>query len=128
MDQFDIAARYPNLLPSEQIEEAIAEAFAEAITTRKAPSGALIVRGALNKVVRLLRAIRNAFNGDGFNTVEDIFGKVNHLTERSVIDPAMYYECPYTDLSDQGISGVFPEADVQRIVSLVRDITLSAVA
>jgi type I restriction enzyme R subunit len=46
---------------------------------------------------------------------------INHLTERGVIDPARFYESPYTDLSDQGISGVFPQAVVQ-------DIRLKAVA
>jgi type I restriction enzyme R subunit len=53
---------------------------------------------------------------------------INHLTEQGVVDPARFYESPYTDLSDQGISGVFPEADVQSIIAVVNDIRLSAVA
>jgi type I restriction enzyme R subunit len=53
---------------------------------------------------------------------------INHLTEKGVIDPARFYESPYTDLSDQGISGVFPQADVQRIIAVVQEIRLKAVA
>ena len=53
---------------------------------------------------------------------------INHLTEQGVVDPARFYESPYTDLSDQGISGVFPEADVQSIIAVVNDIRLRAVA
>jgi hypothetical protein len=53
---------------------------------------------------------------------------INHLTEQGLVDPARFYESPYTDLSDQGISGVFPEADVQRIIAVVNDIRLKAVA
>ena len=53
---------------------------------------------------------------------------INHLTEQGVVDPARFYESPYTDLSDQGISGVFPDADVQRIIAVVNEIKLKAVA
>ncbi len=53
---------------------------------------------------------------------------INHLTEQGTVDPARFYESPYTDLSDQGISGVFPEEDVQSIIAVVNDIRLSAVA
>lgn len=75
VEQFDIAERYPNLMPSEQIEEAIAEAFAEAASTKTAPRGAILVR-AFNKIARFLRAVRNALRGAGFQTPEDIFGRV----------------------------------------------------
>lgn len=53
---------------------------------------------------------------------------INHLTKQGRVDPARFYVSPYTDLSDQGISGVFPEADVQRIIAVVNDIRLRAVA
>ncbi len=84
VEEFDIVARYPHLMPSEQIEEAIAEAFAEAASTRKAPGKSLIVQ-AFNKIVRIFRAIRNVFNGAGLNTPEEVFGKViaGELTRRN---------------------------------------------
>ncbi len=53
---------------------------------------------------------------------------INFLTERGTIDPARFYDSPFTDLSDQGISGVFPDEDVQRVVAVVRDLRLAAVS
>lgn len=73
--KYDIEARYPALLPSEQVEEAIAEAFADAMATKTAPKGSLLVN-AFNKIARLMRAIRNVFNGAGFQTAEDVFGRI----------------------------------------------------
>ncbi len=74
VDKHDIKERYPDLTPSEQIEEAIAEEFAERAASRKAPRGPLLVQ-AFNKIGRLLRALRNAVRGAGFQTAEDVFGK-----------------------------------------------------
>lgn len=73
--KYDIEARYPALLPSEQVEEAIAEAFADAMATKTAPNGSHLVN-AFNKIARLMRAIRNVFNGAGFQTAEDVFGRI----------------------------------------------------
>ncbi len=53
---------------------------------------------------------------------------INHLTERGVINPAVFHESPYTDVSDKGISGVFLEADVQAIIGVINDLSLKAVA
>jgi len=53
---------------------------------------------------------------------------INHLTEQGTVDPARFYESPYTDLSDQGIDGIFPKSEVQQIISAVNDIRLKAVA
>ncbi|MCB2130048.1 MAG: hypothetical protein KDE03_13460 [Rhodobacteraceae bacterium] len=85
LDEFDILDRYPHLTTSEQIEEAIAEAFADATNAKKSPSQSIIAQ-AFNKILRLLRAIRNAFNGAGFNTVEDVFGRIiaGEMTRRNV--------------------------------------------
>jgi type I restriction enzyme R subunit len=53
---------------------------------------------------------------------------VNHLTERGVVEPEAFYESPYTDLNGNGIEGIFPSSDVMRIVTVVREIKLTAVA
>jgi type I restriction enzyme R subunit len=40
------------------------------------------------------------------------------------MDPRRLYESPFTDMADQGVSGVFAQAEVQTIVqvlNLVRD-------
>lgn len=53
---------------------------------------------------------------------------INYMTEQGVVDPARFYERPYTDPSDQGISRVFPVANVQHIIAVINDIRLKAVA
>ena len=53
---------------------------------------------------------------------------INQLTEKGTIDPARFYDSPFTDISDKGIDGVFPGDDVQKIVALVKGICLAAVA
>ncbi|MCA0422062.1 MAG: hypothetical protein LCH61_01850, partial [Proteobacteria bacterium] len=75
IEKHDIAARYPDLLPHEQIEEAIAEEFSEALAVKKSPKGSALVT-AFNKIARLLRALRNVLNGAGYQTAEDIFGRI----------------------------------------------------
>ncbi|MFE3836931.1 hypothetical protein [Pseudogemmobacter sonorensis] len=75
IEKHDIDARYPDHSYSERIEEAIAEAFAEVSAT-----GAVIPAGplarAFDKIARLFRAFRNALRGCGFQTAEDVFGRV----------------------------------------------------
>lgn len=75
VEQFDVAKRYPDLLPSEQIEEAVAEAFAAAAKTKTAPKGSILVQ-AFNKIARVFKAMGNALRGAGFQTTQDVFGRV----------------------------------------------------
>lgn len=53
---------------------------------------------------------------------------VNHLTERGVIDPELLYESPFTDVSDQGLSGVFPAERSAKVMEIVRQIRATAAA
>ena len=53
---------------------------------------------------------------------------VNHLTERGVIDPELLYESPFTDVSDQGLSGVFPAERSAEVMEIVRRIWATAAA
>ena len=53
---------------------------------------------------------------------------VNHLTERGVIDPELLYESPFTDVSDQGLSGVFPAERSVEVLEVVRRIRATAAA
>ncbi|GAB1364725.1 hypothetical protein MASR1M32_39610 [Rhodobacter sp.] len=75
MEKHDIANRYPDLPLEHQIEEAIAEEFSQALEQKRSPKGSLLVT-AFNKIARFLRAVRNVFNGAGFQTAEDVFGRV----------------------------------------------------
>lgn len=53
---------------------------------------------------------------------------VNYLSERGVIDPELLYQSPFTDLSDQGLAGVFPSDTAHELIRIVRRIEASAAA
>ncbi|MEO9632361.1 MAG: PLxRFG domain-containing protein [Sulfitobacter sp.] len=67
MQKHSIAERYPDLSKLGQIEEAIAEEYA-------AWDGK--GRGPLAKIKNFLQALGNFLRGKGFQTVDDIYGKV----------------------------------------------------
>jgi type I restriction enzyme R subunit len=63
------------------------------------------------------------------NQIQFIDLIINHLTEPGVIDPGLLYESPFTDLDDQGLSGVFPAEDSrQKVLSILERLTASAAA
>ncbi len=62
------------------------------------------------------------------NQIEFINLIVDHLTERGAMDPRRLYESPFTDFDDQGVSGVFPQADVLKIVKVLNDVRGRAAA
>ena len=53
---------------------------------------------------------------------------LDHLTERGAMDPRRLYEIPFTDFDDQGVSGVFPQGDVQHIVQVLNEVRGRAAA
>lgn len=53
---------------------------------------------------------------------------IEHLTERGAMDPRRLYESPFTDFDHQGISGLFPNADVQQIVQVIKEVGNRAAA
>ncbi|MFM0122842.1 DEAD/DEAH box helicase family protein [Paraburkholderia sp. RL18-101-BIB-B] len=62
------------------------------------------------------------------NQIEFINLIVDHLTDRGAMDPRRLYESPFTDFDDQGVSGLFPQADVLQIVAVLNDIKERAAA
>ncbi len=62
------------------------------------------------------------------NQIEFMNLIIDHLTERGVIDPRRLYESPFTDLDDQGVSGVFPQAEVRTIVQVLNEVRGRAAA
>ena len=62
------------------------------------------------------------------NQIEFIDLIIDHLTERGAMDPRRLYESPFTDLDDQGVSGIFPAADVKQLVQLLNDVKRRAAA
>ena len=96
MEKHDIEARYPNLTHEERLEEAIAEEFSWALEKMRPPKGNLLVQ-AFNKIHRILKAIRNVFRGAGFNTPEDIFGRIlsGEISKRQAWNTGFYARMGY---------------------------------
>lgn len=90
-------------------------------------------QGGLGVLVRSLvgldrDAARAAFNGftSGRTLTSaqyDFIGMiVDHLTARGVVDPALLYESPFTDLNPSGVAGIFGDNDVAEIISILDEI------
>ncbi len=62
------------------------------------------------------------------NQIEFINLIIDHLTENGAMEPKRLYESPFTDLDDQGVGGLFPQADVLQIVNVLNDVRLRAAA
>lgn len=79
-------------------------------------------------------AAKNAFaemlTGQNLNAnqIEFINLIIDHLTERGAIDPRRLYESPFTDLNDQGVSGLFQQARVAQIIKILDDVRTRAAA
>ncbi|MER8602781.1 D-Ala-D-Ala carboxypeptidase family metallohydrolase [Mesorhizobium sp. M1233] len=74
MKRYTIPERYAGFPEWAQTEEGIAHAYAD-WATGKLNSGGLIAR-AFRKIKAFIEALRNALNGLGFKTSEDVFGKI----------------------------------------------------
>ncbi|MGE3333794.1 MAG: DEAD/DEAH box helicase family protein [Rhodospirillaceae bacterium] len=96
-------------------------------------------QGGLGLFIRSLvgmdrEAVKAAFAGFlggrnlNSNQIEFINLIVEHLTERGMMHPGRLYESPFTDYNQQGISGVFSQADVQTIVQVLGDVKQRAAA
>jgi type I restriction enzyme R subunit len=53
---------------------------------------------------------------------------IEHLTHRGVMDPALLYEPPFTDIAPTGPDQLFDEERVTRLFTRIRAINDSAVA
>ncbi len=53
---------------------------------------------------------------------------IDHLTARGVMDPGLLYEAPFTDFDALGVEGIFPKADVVKLVEILREVEKSAAA
>ena len=70
------------------------------------------------------RAISEFSAGQTFtaNQLEFVDLIVDHLTKNGVLDPKRLYESPFTDKDDQGVGGVFSDADTTKLVYVLRAI------
>jgi type I restriction enzyme, R subunit len=53
---------------------------------------------------------------------------VNHLTEHGVMDAALLYESPFTDLTPHGPNGLFEIAEVSDLMATLESVRSTAVA
>ena len=52
---------------------------------------------------------------------------ISYLSKNGTINKMMLFESPFTDLNDQGLSGVFDNvADVSKVVKIIDDINKNA--
>jgi type I restriction enzyme R subunit len=64
----------------------------------------------------------------GASQIEFVNLIVNHLTEHGVMEAAMLYESPFTDLTPRGPDGLFGSAEVDELIAVIAGIRETAVA
>jgi type I restriction enzyme R subunit len=75
-------------------------------------------------------ALADFLNGKslGANQIEFVNLIVNHLTEHGVMDAAMLYESPFTDITPHGPDGMFSSAEVDQLIAVINRVRSNAVA
>ena len=51
---------------------------------------------------------------------------INYLTQNGTIDKKMLFESPFTDVNDQGLLGVFNDAEAGKIIRIINEINGNA--
>ena len=64
----------------------------------------------------------------GASQIEFVNLIANHLTEHGVMEAAMLYESPFTDLTPRGPDGLFNSAEVDQLIALIAGIQETALA
>jgi type I restriction enzyme R subunit len=64
----------------------------------------------------------------GANQIEFVDLIINHLTEHRVMDAALLYESPFTDITPTGPDGLFTSTQVDELVLLLDEVYARAVA
>ncbi|MDI9394123.1 MAG: DEAD/DEAH box helicase family protein [Euryarchaeota archaeon] len=62
------------------------------------------------------------------NQIEFINMIINHLTEHGIMDAALLYESPFTDLTPRGPDGIFTPAQVDELIAALEKIRATALA
>ena len=75
LKKYDIGERYSDLSKEEQIEEAIAEAFADFANGKRVSSSA--IKSIFNKIRRFFKAVREALSASDITSVDQIFEAVD---------------------------------------------------
>lgn len=62
------------------------------------------------------------------NQIEFVNLIVDHLTEHGVMEAALLYESPFTDLTSRGPDGLFSSGQVDELISILESVRASAIA
>jgi type I restriction enzyme, R subunit len=62
------------------------------------------------------------------NQIEFVNLIINHLTEQGIMDAALLYESPCTDLTPQGPEGIFSSGEVDALIATLARIRAAAEA
>jgi len=62
---------------------------------------------------------------DQINFVNHI---INHLTKRGIMNPSLLYDRPFIDIDDEGLDGLFGDAQADEIVQILRQVNASVTA
>ncbi|MXO52365.1 DUF4145 domain-containing protein [Erythrobacter gaetbuli] len=138
-DHITIQKLYRNEQLTPQDLSELERILREETEASEADIGLIANEGGLGLFVRSLigldrDAAKDAFSGVltgqnlNANQIEFINLIIDHLTERGAMDPRRLYESPFTDFDDQGVSGVFPQAEVKRIVQVLHEVSGRAAA
>jgi len=79
----------------------------------------------LDKAVIDEFARRNQLSAD---LVDFLDIMIDSLTESEFVDPATFYESPFTDFGDMGIGGVFIRDQTREIIQIVKGLNEFAAA
>lgn len=96
-------------------------------------------RGGLGLFIRSLIGLDRASAKKAFETfltdktlsadqMEFVSMVVDHLTEQGVMDPALLYESPFTDLNALGVDGVLGKAKSAEVIAILRNVRERAAA
>lgn len=60
------------------------------------------------------------------NQIEFVNLIIDHLCEQGYMNPELLYESPFTDYHPQGVEGVFPSAEIDSLIEILRNLRPAA--
>jgi type I restriction enzyme, R subunit len=67
-------------------------------------------------------------NNRSLQKIEFVNLIINHLTEHGVMEAALLYESPFTDITPKGPDGIFSSEQVDELIAIIDQIRATAIA